>query len=71
MAWGSYFDYVAEWDKYIDEENIIAISYEELQEVRFCDIKVVYVQKPSLKQYISAIPYLLKNNLHVFTLLFI
>ncbi|KAL8185947.1 UNVERIFIED_CONTAM: hypothetical protein K2H54_060197 [Gekko kuhli] len=32
VAWGSYFDYVAEWDKYIDEENIIAISYEELQE---------------------------------------
>lgn len=40
VAWGSYFDYVAEWDKYIDEENIIAISYEELQEVRLCDTEV-------------------------------
>ncbi|XP_060098424.1 sulfotransferase 6B1-like [Heteronotia binoei] len=32
VAWGSYFDYVAEWDKYIDDKNIIAISYEELKE---------------------------------------
>ncbi|XP_077203210.1 sulfotransferase 6B1-like [Paroedura picta] len=32
VAWGSYFDYLAEWDKYIDEENITAISYEELKE---------------------------------------
>nr|XP_056709940.1 sulfotransferase 6B1-like [Euleptes europaea] len=32
VGWGSYFDYVAEWDKYTDDENIIAISYEELKE---------------------------------------
>ncbi|XP_066479081.1 sulfotransferase 6B1-like [Tiliqua scincoides] len=32
VGWGSYFDHVAEWDKYINDENIMAISYEELKE---------------------------------------
>ncbi|XP_053139676.1 sulfotransferase 6B1-like isoform X1 [Hemicordylus capensis] len=32
VGWGSYFDHVAEWDKYIEDENIVAISYEELKE---------------------------------------
>ena len=31
---GSYFDYVKAWDEYIDNENVMAISYEELKEVR-------------------------------------
>ncbi|XP_020634209.3 sulfotransferase 6B1 [Pogona vitticeps] len=29
---GSYFDYVKAWDEYIDNENVMAISYEELKE---------------------------------------
>ncbi|XP_066479059.1 sulfotransferase 6B1-like [Tiliqua scincoides] len=29
---GSYFDYVAEWDKYVNDANIMAICYEELKE---------------------------------------
>lgn len=33
VAWGSYFDHVAEWNKYIDNERIMTISYEELKEV--------------------------------------
>ncbi|NWX61189.1 ST6B1 Sulfotransferase, partial [Promerops cafer] len=32
MAWGSYFDYLGEWNKYIDNERIMTISYEELKE---------------------------------------
>ncbi|NWH88284.1 ST6B1 Sulfotransferase, partial [Aegithalos caudatus] len=32
LAWGSYFDHLAEWNKYIDNERIMAISYEELKE---------------------------------------
>lgn len=33
MAWGSYFDHLVEWNKYIDNERIMTISYEELKEV--------------------------------------
>ncbi|CAM5101760.1 unnamed protein product, partial [Eretmochelys imbricata] len=29
---GSYFDYLAEWNKHVDDENIMAIAYEELKE---------------------------------------
>ncbi|NWV40148.1 ST6B1 Sulfotransferase, partial [Grantiella picta] len=32
VAWGSYFDHLAEWNKYIDNEKIMTISYEELKE---------------------------------------
>ncbi|XP_056343848.1 sulfotransferase 6B1-like [Oenanthe melanoleuca] len=32
VAWGSYFEYLYEWNKYIDKENIMTITYEELKE---------------------------------------
>ncbi|NXM52685.1 ST6B1 Sulfotransferase, partial [Illadopsis cleaveri] len=32
LAWGSYFDHLVEWNKYIDNERITTISYEELKE---------------------------------------
>ncbi|NXR94648.1 ST6B1 Sulfotransferase, partial [Hypocryptadius cinnamomeus] len=32
LAWGSYFDHLVEWNKYIDNERIMTISYEELKE---------------------------------------
>ncbi|XP_077781938.1 sulfotransferase 6B1-like isoform X2 [Podarcis muralis] len=32
VCWGSYFDHVSEWDKYIDDENVMGICYEELKE---------------------------------------
>ncbi|KAL2306206.1 hypothetical protein Nmel_004121 [Mimus melanotis] len=32
LPWGSYFDHVVEWNKYIDNEKIMTISYEELKE---------------------------------------
>uniref|UniRef100_A0A8D2N3P3 Sulfotransferase n=2 Tax=Passerellidae TaxID=1729112 RepID=A0A8D2N3P3_ZONAL len=32
LAWGSYFDHMVEWNKYIDNERIMTISYEELKE---------------------------------------
>ncbi|NWT08059.1 ST6B1 Sulfotransferase, partial [Vireo altiloquus] len=32
LTWGSYFDYLVEWNKYIDNETIMIISYEELKE---------------------------------------
>lgn len=33
MTWGSYFDHLVEWNKYINHERIMMISYEELKEV--------------------------------------
>ncbi|KAF7254709.1 Sulfotransferase 6B1 [Varanus komodoensis] len=33
MPWGSYFDYVFEWNKHIDDINVMAITYEELKKV--------------------------------------
>ncbi|NWH36264.1 ST6B1 Sulfotransferase, partial [Chloropsis hardwickii] len=32
LPWGSYFDHLVEWNKYIDSERIMTISYEELKE---------------------------------------
>ncbi|XP_051868127.1 sulfotransferase 6B1 [Pristis pectinata] len=32
VAWGSYFDYALIWEKYIDDENVMFITYEELKE---------------------------------------
>ncbi|NXF00054.1 ST6B1 Sulfotransferase, partial [Menura novaehollandiae] len=32
LAWGSYFDYLVKWNKHIDNETIMTISYEELKE---------------------------------------
>ncbi|NWV35356.1 ST6B1 Sulfotransferase, partial [Grantiella picta] len=32
MAWGCYLEYLSEWNKYIDEENIMTVAYEELKE---------------------------------------
>ncbi|XP_070590233.1 sulfotransferase 6B1-like [Erythrolamprus reginae] len=32
VAWNSYFDHALAWDKHMDEENIMIITYEELKE---------------------------------------
>ncbi|XP_044277019.1 sulfotransferase 6B1-like [Varanus komodoensis] len=32
VGWGSYFDQLKEWDKYVDDETVMGISYEELKE---------------------------------------
>ncbi|NWZ69626.1 ST6B1 Sulfotransferase, partial [Acrocephalus arundinaceus] len=32
MAWGCYFEYLSEWNKYADQENIMPITYEEVKE---------------------------------------
>ncbi|XP_021399890.1 sulfotransferase 6B1-like [Lonchura striata] len=32
MAWGCYFEYISEWNKYADKENIMTITYEEVKE---------------------------------------
>ncbi|NXC94904.1 ST6B1 Sulfotransferase, partial [Certhia familiaris] len=39
MAWGCYFEYLTEWNKYADEENIMTITYEELKENRALGVK--------------------------------
>ncbi|NXS26736.1 ST6B1 Sulfotransferase, partial [Pomatostomus ruficeps] len=39
MAWGCYFEYLSEWNKYADKENIMAITYEELKENRALGVK--------------------------------
>ncbi|NWS64919.1 ST6B1 Sulfotransferase, partial [Chunga burmeisteri] len=32
MPWGCYFEYLSEWNKYVDDENVMAITYEGLKE---------------------------------------
>uniref|UniRef100_H0ZHA6 Sulfotransferase n=1 Tax=Taeniopygia guttata TaxID=59729 RepID=H0ZHA6_TAEGU len=32
MAWGCYFEYISEWNKYADKENTMTITYEEVNE---------------------------------------
>ncbi|KAL8185952.1 UNVERIFIED_CONTAM: hypothetical protein K2H54_060212 [Gekko kuhli] len=39
MPWGSYFDYVFEWNKHAADENIMTITYEELKENRALGVK--------------------------------
>ncbi|XP_072265379.1 sulfotransferase 6B1-like [Pyxicephalus adspersus] len=31
VCYGSYFDYVAEWDKHIDEENVMVVTFEDMK----------------------------------------
>ncbi|XP_026580256.1 sulfotransferase 6B1-like, partial [Pseudonaja textilis] len=32
MPWGSYIEYLCTWNKYIDNENVLPITYEEIKE---------------------------------------
>ncbi|XP_066467615.1 sulfotransferase 6B1 [Tiliqua scincoides] len=32
VAWGSYFDHAVAWNKHIDDENVLIMTYEELKE---------------------------------------
>ncbi|OCT79938.1 hypothetical protein XELAEV_18026753mg [Xenopus laevis] len=32
VCWGSYFDHVLEWNKHIDDENIMIVTFEEMKE---------------------------------------
>ncbi|XP_057876722.1 sulfotransferase 6B1-like [Melospiza georgiana] len=41
LAWGSYFDHMVEWNKYIDNERIMTISYEELKEDAILGMKKI------------------------------
>uniref|UniRef100_A0A8C8S3D4 Sulfotransferase n=1 Tax=Pelusios castaneus TaxID=367368 RepID=A0A8C8S3D4_9SAUR len=41
MPWGSYFDYICEWSKHVDEENVMTITYEELKENRALGVKKI------------------------------
>ncbi|XP_067391876.1 sulfotransferase 6B1-like [Emydura macquarii macquarii] len=39
LCWGSYFDYLIEWNKHIDDENVMMITYEEMKENRASGVK--------------------------------
>ncbi|XP_066467473.1 sulfotransferase 6B1-like [Tiliqua scincoides] len=39
MPWGSYFDYVLEWNKHADDDNVMTITYEELKANRASGVK--------------------------------
>nr|XP_006122029.1 sulfotransferase 6B1-like [Pelodiscus sinensis] len=41
MPWGSYFDYICEWSKHVDSENVMTITYEELKENRELGVKKI------------------------------
>ncbi|NXP54946.1 ST6B1 Sulfotransferase, partial [Heliornis fulica] len=32
MPWGCYFEYLSKWNKYVADENVMAITYEEVKE---------------------------------------
>lgn len=34
VGWGSYFDHAVTWNKHIEDENIMIITYEDLKEVK-------------------------------------
>ncbi|XP_065587171.1 sulfotransferase 6B1-like [Cyrtonyx montezumae] len=39
MPWGSYFNYLSEWNKYAADENVMTITYEELKENQAVGVK--------------------------------
>ncbi|XP_067391883.1 sulfotransferase 6B1-like [Emydura macquarii macquarii] len=41
MPWGSYFDYICEWSKHVDDKNVMTITYEELKENRALGVKKI------------------------------
>ncbi|XP_025050801.1 sulfotransferase 6B1-like isoform X2 [Alligator sinensis] len=41
MVWGSYFDYMIEWNKRINNKNIMFITYEELKENLILGVKKI------------------------------
>ncbi|XP_062981734.1 sulfotransferase 6B1-like [Elgaria multicarinata webbii] len=41
MPWGSYFDYVFEWNKHVDDRNVMTITYEALKENRALGVKQI------------------------------
>ncbi|XP_007071133.2 sulfotransferase 6B1 [Chelonia mydas] len=41
MPWGSYFDYICEWSKHVDDENVMTITYEELKENQTLGLKKI------------------------------
>ncbi|NWT63310.1 ST6B1 Sulfotransferase, partial [Erythrocercus mccallii] len=43
VVWGCYFEYLSEWNKYADQENIMTITYEEVKENK--KIKLPYFQE--------------------------
>ncbi|KAM4903174.1 sulfotransferase 6B1-like [Sylvia borin] len=41
LAWGCYFEYLSEWNKYADQENIMTITYEEVKENPALAVKTI------------------------------
>ncbi|XP_023779444.1 sulfotransferase 6B1-like [Cyanistes caeruleus] len=39
VPWGCYLEYLSEWNKYIDKENIMTVTYEEVKENRALSVK--------------------------------
>ncbi|KAM6083269.1 sulfotransferase 6B1-like [Chlamydotis macqueenii] len=39
MPWGCYFEYLSQWNKYANDENVMTITYEELKENRVLGVK--------------------------------
>uniref|UniRef100_A0A8D0C1H6 Sulfotransferase n=1 Tax=Salvator merianae TaxID=96440 RepID=A0A8D0C1H6_SALMN len=41
VAWGSYFDHAVAWNKHIDEDNVLIMTYEELKEDLVAGVKQI------------------------------
>ncbi|KAL7987492.1 hypothetical protein Chor_006411 [Crotalus horridus] len=57
LAWNSYFDHALAWDKYMDEENIMIITYEELKENLLEGVKQIadFYQLPLSDEMIKSV----------------
>ncbi|XP_053238742.1 sulfotransferase 6B1 [Podarcis raffonei] len=41
VAWGSYFDHAVVWNKHIDDENVLVLTYEQLKEDLVAGVKQI------------------------------
>ncbi|XP_061480668.1 sulfotransferase 6B1-like isoform X2 [Rhineura floridana] len=41
VAWGSYFDHAVTWNKHMDNENVLVLTYEELKEDLVAGVKQI------------------------------
>ncbi|XP_025940879.1 sulfotransferase 6B1-like [Apteryx rowi] len=57
VPWGSYFNYLSEWNKYIVSENVMPVSFEEVKENTYLGVKkiVEFFEFPLNEEEIHAV----------------
>ncbi|XP_069086272.1 sulfotransferase 6B1-like isoform X2 [Pleurodeles waltl] len=49
VVWGSYFDHAVIWNKHIEDENVMIITYEDLKEVMLGTGKIISLKHRTVK----------------------